>query len=111
MVKVPVLPSCNSPSGSTKLDICKDDKVLDKRTDSEYDAHENPEDEGTDAIRFRDCSRDAVIHVDQHQEDGEEETESARDCLSADSKADPTGANHEDTRSEVEPDIRIIFSG
>ena len=108
-ISIYFFPSSHFTFECTKLDTGKNDEVLNESKDNEHGAHENPKDERTDSIRFRDCLRDTVIHIDEHEEDGEEEPESARDNLSADRKADPAGTNHQETRSKVKPDVRFIF--
>ena len=95
----------NSPLDTSKLDIGKYDKVLQKSKDNEDDAHENPDNKRTDAIRFRNGLRDTIVHVDQHKEKGEEETKSARNCLSVDREANPAGKDHQDAGGKVEPDV------
>ena len=85
----------------------ENDEVFNKSKDYEDDTDKYPANKGTEAIRFWDTLRDAIVHVDQHKEEREEESKSPRNCFSTDSETDPAGANHQETRSKVKPDVRF----
>ena len=50
-----------------------------------------------------------VAHIDQHEKDSKKQTEAHGNNIKADSKADPAGHDHEDTRGKVEPDVITRF--
>ena len=54
----------------------KDEKVLEEREEYEADAEENPLDKRTDLARGGDLVGRAVVQVDRHQQQGEEQAKS-----------------------------------
>ena len=95
---------------TTKLDSDKDDEVFSQGKDDEYNADEDPDNEGAHAVRLGDACRDGVVHIDHHEKDSKKQTKASRDNIKADSKTDPAGDDHEDARDKIEPDVRSIFS-
>ena len=54
----------------------KDEEVLEEREEYEGDAEEDPLDKRTDLARGRDLVGRAVVQVDRHQQQGEEQAKS-----------------------------------
>ena len=54
----------------------KDEKVLEEREEDEGDAQQDPLDKRTDLARGRDLVGRAVVQVDRHQQQGEEQAKS-----------------------------------
>ena len=87
----------------------KESKVLQKRKQYEAHAEQDPDDEWTDLLRGGDGPGCAVVQVDGHEEEGEEEAESSRDSFHVDGEADPADDNHQATGDEVGVDVDGCF--
>ena len=88
----------------------KEAKVLQKCKQYEAHAEQDPDDEWTDLLRCWDGPGCAVVQVDGHEEEGEEEAESSRDSFHVDGEADPADDNHQGAGDEVGVDVDGCFS-
>ena len=55
----------------TKFNINKNNEVFTESKDDKDDADENPSNERTQFVRFRNACREGIVHVDHHQEKGQ----------------------------------------
>ena len=94
-----------------KLCSVEKDWILKKSKGYKANTNHNPHCQRGQLGGLGDGAGDRVVEVDHHEEEGEEETKSARDCIRVNSEADPAGDDHEHagTKESVQVDLVLAL--